>query len=109
MPLLDRDHRPASPQWMVVYVTYSVPEAHIIAGKLQHEDIPAMVHTQAGAGAIGITIGQLGEVAVLVSPRDYERALQVLEAPNTKHIPDTTDSISYHWIDDEDDEDEPDE
>ena len=94
---------------MVVYVTYSVPEAHIVAGRLQSDGIPAMVHTQAGAGAIGITVGRLGEVVVLVSPRDYEQALRILESPNVEELPDNTDSLSYLWTDDEDDEDEPDE
>lgn len=97
--------------WMVVYVAYNVTEAHIVAGRLKSEDIPAMVHQEAGADAMGIRIGSMGEVKVLVNPDDYERALAILEtdAEELDALPETTDDVSYRWLDEgEDEEDEED-
>ena len=69
---------------MAAWVTYAPHEAQIVAGRLRSEGIQALVHQQAGAGALGIRIGQLGEVRVLVHPDDYETALDILnpEAPH---------------------------
>ena len=91
---------------MVVYATHNLPEAYIVAGRLQHEGIPAMVHTQTGAGAIGITIGRLGEVTVLVNFSDYERALTILDVSGPEELPDNTDDISFLWPDDGDEIDD---
>jgi hypothetical protein len=92
------------PEWMIVYITYNVVEAHIIAGRLHSEDIPAMVHQEAGASAIGITLGRLGEVKVLVNPGDYERALAILEteADDIDALPDTTNNVTYYLDEDDD-------
>jgi hypothetical protein len=57
---------------MVVCSTDNLPEAHIIAGRLQNEGIPSWVHQQPGASGMGITIGLFGEVRVLVNAVDYE-------------------------------------
>jgi hypothetical protein len=56
---------------MIVYITHNAPEAHVVAGRLETEGIPAMVYYEAGAGALGIHIGSLGEVKVLVHPGNY--------------------------------------
>lgn len=69
----------SSPEWMVVYSTDSLPEAHIVAGRLQNEEIPSWVHQQPGASGLGITIGLFGEVRVLVDAQDYERAKALLD------------------------------
>ena len=59
---------PNDPEWIVAYITHSLQEAHIIAGKLQSNDVPCRIHQEAGATALGITVGNLGEIKVLVSP-----------------------------------------
>ena len=82
-------------EWMVAYVTHDFHEAHIVAGRLQSEGIGAMVHQQAGANAIGIHIGSLGEIRVLVHPPDYELALAILYPDEPDVLPDSTDSIIF--------------
>jgi hypothetical protein len=87
---------------MVVYTAYHSPEAHIVAGRLKSEGIPALVHQAPGANAIGIHIGSLGEVTVLVREEDYWRALEILEPDSPALLPDSDDDIID--IGDEDDE-----
>lgn len=65
--------------WMVVYIANSEPEAYIVAGRLQSEGIPTFVHQEPVGKAYGLTIGALGEVKVLVSPSDFERAQEILD------------------------------
>lgn len=81
--------------WMVVYVTYNVMEAHIVAGRLQNEGIPALVHQEAGASAMGIHIGGLGEVKVLVHPPDYDLALDILDPDEPDSLSDDNDRIIF--------------
>ena len=90
---------------MVVYLTYSPPEAYIVAGRLENEGIRAWVHQPPGANAIGITVGQLGEVKVLVDAPDFERARAILEA-DVEELPDDVDRIVYDVDDESDDDDE---
>ncbi len=71
-------HSQNSTDWIVVYITHDVRDAHIIAGHLKHENIPHLVHTQPGASAIGITLGRMGEIKVLVRPEDYDEAVALL-------------------------------
>ncbi len=92
------------PEWMVVYLTYSPPEAYIVAGRLQNEGIPAWVHRPVGANAIGITIGPLGEVRVLVDSPDYDRALAILAEDEPAELTDDVDRFIY-GVDDSDDDD----
>ena len=75
---------PNDPEWIVAYITHSLQEAHIIAGKLRSSDVHCRIHQEAGATALGITVGNLGEIKVLVSPADFERAEVILfpEADN---------------------------
>jgi len=93
---------PRGPEWRVVHLTNNLAEAHVIAGLLQSEQIPAMVHQEAGASAFGITVGRLGEIKVLVSPDDYLRALAVLDPDLPDELPDTTSTIIYPAEDDDD-------
>jgi len=85
----------AAPQWMVVYITYNVPEGHIVAGRLQSYGIPAMVHQALGASAFGITIGSLGEVRVLVHAEHYDEALALLAPDDPDLLTDDTERIIY--------------
>ena len=87
---------------MIVYITHDLSEAHIVAGRLQSESIPAIVDHAAGRSAIGITIGSFGEVRVLVHPANYDRAIEILFPEGVDALPDNTNRIIYHW-DEEDD------
>ena len=91
-------------QWIAVFITHSLPEAHIIVGKLQAHDVPAMIHQEAGAAAIGITLGNLGEVKVLVSPADLARAEALLYPDEDNQLEYNLDPIRVIWQDDDDGE-----
>lgn len=110
MTLRKQEGGARGPDWVAVYITHSVQEAHIILGKLRIHDIPAMIHQEAGAAAIGITLGNLGEVKILVSPADYERAAALLFPEVNEQIAAHNDRIQLVWPDDAepetDDEDE---
>ena len=92
------------PDWIAIYVTHNLPEAHIIVGKLRTYDIPAMLHQEAGATAIGITLGNLGEIKILVSPADYDRAVELLLPEEVERMEANNDRIQLIWPDDVDDE-----
>jgi hypothetical protein len=96
--------RSQAPQWMVVYVTHNVPEAHIVAGRLESEGIPAMVHQVPGASALGIHIGSLGEITVLVREADYSRAMMILDPDTPDLLTDSSDDMIYLETDEDDDE-----
>src|SRR5688572_4879664 len=70
-----------NPAWMVVYTTYNNAEAHIVAGRLQSEGVKAWVHQEPFGSAMGITVGQFGEVRVVVNAEDYDTALAILDEP----------------------------
>ena len=61
-----------------------------------------MIHQEAGAAAIGITLGNLGEIKVLVSPKDYERAANLLFPAANEQIESSNDRIQLIWQDDGD-------
>jgi hypothetical protein len=88
--------------WMVVYVTHNIHEAEIVLGHLKSEGIQAFMHQAAGASAIGIHIGSLGEIKILVRPPDYDEALAILFPEEQNQLPDDTDRIIFE--DDEPDE-----
>jgi hypothetical protein len=82
-------------KWMVVYTTYSSPEAHIIAGRLESEGIHAWVHQEPFGSAMGFTVGPLGEVKVVVYSDDYERALAILDVDERDALPEDVDQIIF--------------
>lgn len=94
---------------MVVHITHNLSLAHLVAGRLEHEGIPALVAPVAGASAMGLHIGMMGEVKVLVNPAHYDRALNILgaEGGDVPMLPDNTDNILFDdddgeaWDDDE--------
>lgn len=92
----------ANLSWMVVLTTYNIHEAHIVAGKLQSEGIPAMIHQQAGASAMGITVGAIGEITVLVYEADYELALDVIALEPPDILSDEVDRTIFGDLDDDD-------
>lgn len=85
---------------MVVYITYYIHEAQIVAGRLEAEGIPALIHQEPGASAMGIHIGRLGEIKLLVRPDDYEAALAILAPVEPDSLPDDASRIIF-------DDDEP--
>lgn len=91
--------------WMVVFATHILQEAHIVAGRLKSEDIPAFVEYEPGASAIGISIGNLGEKRVVVEQQFYEKAMALLYPDEPVEIPESTDKIRYIWDEDNDDAD----
>jgi hypothetical protein len=92
-------------EWMVVYTTNNLSEAHIVAGRLRHEGVDAMVHQEPLGGALGITVGALGEVKVLVGAEDYERAQAVLNDEIPPELPDDVDRIVFGDLEDDERED----
>lgn len=90
--------------WISIYITHDLQEAQIIAGKLRTYDIDSMIHTVPGASAIGITIGNLGEINVLIHPDIYDEAYDILYPENMNRLEDNTDKVQYIWQDDGDGE-----
>ncbi len=90
------------PQWIAVYITHNLQEAHILMGKLRAHDVPVMIHQEAGATALGITLGNLGEIKLLVSPADYDQAVALLYPEDDDQIEANNDKIQLIWMDDGD-------
>jgi len=88
---------------MVIYTTHDIRDAHIIAGRLAHEGIPHMIHTQPGASAMGLTLGGMA-VHVLVKPQDYDFAEELLFPDDDPYLVDDTDYIQGLDQDIDDDE-----
>ena len=61
-----------------------------------------MLHQEAGATALGITLGNLGEIKVLVSPDDYEEAAALLFPETGEPIEASSDKLQLIWHDDGD-------
>ena len=104
MTLRKSDGGSKGPDWIAIYITHNLPEAHIIVGKLRTNDIPAMIHQEAGATAIGITLGNLGEIKILVSPADYDRAVELLLPKDAARMEANNDRIQLIWPDDAENE-----
>ncbi len=102
MNLRKRGQSANGPQWVAVYITHNLPEAHIVIGKLRARNLPAMIHQEAGATALGITLGNLGEVKVLVAPEDYDEAFALLFPDAGEHLEASNDKIQLIWHDDGD-------
>lgn len=96
--------KPPQPDWITVFITHDLQEAHIIAGKLNAFDIQSMIMTVPGASAIGITIGSLGEIKVLVHPDNYDEAYDLLFPPILDEIEENNDPINIIWQDENGDE-----
>ena len=96
---------PEKPEWITIFISHNLQEAHIIAGKLRAHDIESMIHTVPGASAIGITIGNLGEIKVLIESQFYDEAYDILFPADLNELEDNTDKVQYIWQDDGDGED----
>lgn len=100
--LRKRQEASQNPGWIVAYITHSLQEAHILLGKLRAHELRAMIHQEAGATALGITLGNLGEIKILVAPADYERAAALLYPENDSQIEADNSKIRLVWQDDGD-------
>lgn len=65
--------------WKIVAEAENEAEAYIIVGRLAQDGIKAWVQQEPAGSALGITVGILGEVNVMVSAEDYERAKTLLD------------------------------
>ncbi len=70
-----------SPIWVELTRTFGLPEAQIIAGQLQAEGIPAKAIPLEAGGRLGITVGKLGEAAVMVPEHRLKEAEDVAFEP----------------------------
>lgn len=69
--------------YVTVYVAGSLPEAHVIKGKLETEDIPVLLRYESGATVFGLVGGGLGSVEVQVPRPLEERARTLLQQPGS--------------------------
>ncbi len=90
----------ARPNWMIVYITHNINEAHIVSGRLKHEGIENVVDHMAGRSAIGITIGSLGEIRILVHEQEYEHALDILDPEEPDALSADNDQMIFGLDDD---------
>lgn len=99
-----RQSQPDAPQWQALYITNNLQEAHVLAGKLRAHDIAALIHQEPGAMALGITLGNLGEIKILVKPADSERAERILFAAPQEQTQASGSDAQVFWQDDGDGE-----
>jgi len=87
-------------EWQIIYETPYINEAEIIAGRLKHEGIQAMVDHIAGYNALGVAHNFFGgQVKVLVHPADYDIAYAILFAEEDA-LPDSTQDENTIYYDD---------
>jgi hypothetical protein len=55
-------------------------EAEILKSKLESFDIPCVLKFETAGRLLGITMDGLGEVRVMVSPEDYDKALEIIHS-----------------------------
>ena len=102
MSLRKNDKSSGAPRWIAACVTHNLQEAHILLGKLRAHDIPALIHQEAGATALGITLGNLGEIKLLVDPADYDQAVSLLQTGFDDQLEASNAKIQLIWQDDGD-------
>ena len=55
-------------------------EAEIIKSKLKSFDIPCVLKFESAGRLMGITMNGLGEVKIMVSPKDYDKAVETINS-----------------------------
>ncbi len=65
-------------RFTTVYVASSQPEAEIIKGRLNCEDIPAILKYESAGIVYGLTVDGLGQVEVQVPAHLAKRAAEIL-------------------------------
>jgi len=61
-------------------VVEGLMEAEIIKSKLESFEIPCVLKFESAGRLMGITMNGLGEVQVMVSPGDYDEALEIMNS-----------------------------
>jgi hypothetical protein len=69
---------PEETEFTTVYVAGSQPEAEIVKGRLNCEDIPAILRYEAAGVIYGLTVEGLGQVEVQVPSHLAKRAREIL-------------------------------
>jgi hypothetical protein len=69
---------PEKTGFTTVYVARSQPEAEIVKGRLNCEDIPAILRYESAGIVYGLTVDGLGQVEVRVPSHLAERAIEIL-------------------------------
>lgn len=93
-------------EWMIVYTTHDLTEAHIVAGRLEVEGIKSLIQRETLGALYGFLAGPLSEVNIAVHPDDYQHALELLEPDDYYPLADGTDDIIYYHPDQDDDHDD---
>lgn len=75
-------------QWEIVARTPGIMPAHIMAGRLQAEGIPARAWQEAAGQAYGLTVGLLGTGYVSVPEEFVDRAVEILEEAESADLED---------------------
>jgi hypothetical protein len=65
-------------EFATVYIARSQPEAEIVKGRLNCDDIPAILRYEAAGIIYGLTVDGLGQVEVRVPAHLAERAREIL-------------------------------
>ncbi len=65
-------------KWVIIANTMGLTPAHILAGRLQSEGIPARAWQEAPSGAFGLTVGILGSGHVAVPEEFVAQAEAIL-------------------------------
>jgi hypothetical protein len=64
--------------WIVLDEVAGMPQAEILRGMLEAQEIPSVLSQEGAGRAIGLTIGTLGTVQILIPAKDLERAQEIL-------------------------------
>ncbi len=67
------------PNWVVIKIVNGLPEAHIIKGLLESNNIPVRLEYEAIGQIYGLTVDGLGQVKILVPEEFFEEAESLLE------------------------------
>lgn len=66
--------------WVVVHTAAGALQAEIIRSLLEAADIPARTRQESAGAVYALTVGPLGEVAVLVAEAQQAAALEMIRA-----------------------------
>ena len=77
--------------WVVVYTAMGIPEASVVKSMLEAYGVRSTLISNAAPSVHALTIDGLGEVQVVVSPRDESTARELIE--QSPEIEDEQDSV----------------
>ena len=64
---------------VTVYICQNLPEAEIIKGRLEYEEIPVMLKYESAGMVIGITVDGLGQIEIQVPESNKNKAIEILD------------------------------